>query len=64
MPVPLLSLYSGRAPFFLVFIAVSHFCVCQMENAEASGSWEKNVRFRVGDQADSGEGKMSGTGDT
>lgn len=35
MPIPLLPFYSWRAPFFLVFIAMSHCSVCQMEDAEA-----------------------------
>lgn len=32
-PTP--SLLFMKAPFFLIFIAMSHFSVCQMEDAEA-----------------------------
>lgn len=62
MPVLLLPFYSWRAPFFLVFIAMSHFSVHQMEAAEASGSCEETW-FRAGDQAERGEGEGSWAGD-
>ena len=62
MPVLLLPFYSWRAPFFLVFIAMSHFSVCQMENAEALAPVKKHglgwgIRLRAG----RGKGAKLGT---
>lgn len=65
MPVLLLFLpfYSGRASFFLVFIAVSHFSVHQMEAvAEASGFCEETW-FRMEDHTENGTGEGSWAGD-